>query len=77
METSTNGSGPVAANLREAMQVAGVDITELAFHSGVTYRTVQRWLAGTSEPRGFAVKKLISDALGKENVGWLYEEIAA
>lgn len=59
------------------MEAAGVDLTELAFKAGVTYRTVQRWLAGEVEPRGFKVKQKISSALGKDadDVGWMYEPI--
>jgi transcriptional regulator with XRE-family HTH domain len=65
---------PIAHNLKVAMQEAGVGLEELAFRVGVTYRTVQRWLSGESEPRGWEVKLRISETLNRgADPGWLYE----
>jgi transcriptional regulator with XRE-family HTH domain len=65
-------SSVFADNLRAAQTLSGVTNEALARQIDVGLRDVQRWRAGTAEPRGHRLVAL-ADALGHDS-GWFYTD---
>lgn len=70
-DTSTMRS-PVSANLRAAQAAAGITNEALARQAGVGVRLLQKWRAGTVEPRYEGVAKIA--AVLERDVQWFYTE---
>lgn len=72
MDDLSTAKPRIAANLRAAQAKSGMSNEELAARAGVGLRLLQKWRAGTVEPRYESLLKL-ADALGHD-VAWFYAE---
>lgn len=70
-----HSSSPVAGRLRVAQAESGLTNEELAREIGVGLRLLQKWRAGTVEPRYENLQKLA--AVLKREVSWFYAVEAA
>lgn len=61
--TSEQWCRQFAGNLREAMGIAGMRTTDLAFHSRLSESNISKYLAGTQMPSARALVNM-SEALG-------------